>query len=242
MSRFSVISRKLGVRFSPKLLCPARLVWLTCLLCAAAFCRARESGTGGPRLKSSAIPRPASSRETSLSTIAASMPTLGEGRRAIQRESDRARLDFVSPEPATHWAEISVEDARRLQGYGEIFLDTRGAAAFGLGHLEGSQCIPAVQADSALRINAFAAGLPDPYVPVIIYGTEPDVSNAMAEVLYDAGLQNVLVCRAGYRDLLALGFRSASGREPSPSGRTPGWDRNAQGDPERLIPPARALR
>ena len=210
--------------------------WISLVLCVAALCEVSGSppASSGSRIEGGGVPAAgkaiSSASDSSASEATAGvMATVGDVRRMTQRESDRTKFEFVSPSPASHWAEIDTEDALGLQGFGEVFVDSRSDGAFGRGHVAGARSIPVGDSDAGHRVEAFVSEFRDLYVPVIVYGDEQRETVGLAESLYGAGLQNVLVCRGVYRDLVTRGFRASLGSEAPTAIRVHELDRRAKG-------------
>ena len=104
------------------------------------------------------------------------------------------------------FSEISLEDAVRLyQEKGAIFADSRHAADFEAGHIQGA--VHLYTADQEIWLNGFLAAT-DPATVIVTYcdGADCHLAPALAELLFFNGFDNVRYLKNGWTRWREGGF------------------------------------
>ena len=118
------------------------------------------------------------------------------------------------PAHAQPYVEITGEAAAWLHGRGVLFLDARRTKDFAEGHIPGARSFPVWEAEVVReRVEAFLAEGRDHAAPLVAYCTGGDCedSHMLAQTLFGAGFENVLVYRDGFPDWLARGGATSAG-------------------------------
>ena len=111
--------------------------------------------------------------------------------------------------------EITGEAATWLHSRGTLFLDARRSKDFTEGHVAGARSFPIWEAAIVKeRVEALVAEGRDHAQPVVLYCTGGDCedSHMLAQTLFGAGFENLLVYRDGFPDWTARGGAVATGR------------------------------
>src|SRR5205823_1892309 len=118
-----------------------------------------------------------------------------------------ATSDALAPHPDKPYVEISGEDASRLFGQGVPFFDARRSSVYREGHVAGARLFPVWEADIDERVRAFFAEGVNPSTPLVVYcsGGDCEDSHALAQKLYFAGFDDVLVYKDGFPDWVRRG-------------------------------------
>lgn len=114
------------------------------------------------------------------------------------------------------FVEVSGEDALWLRTRGALFLDARRTKVYEAGHVAGALSFPVWESDIGDRVTALVGEGRDGQLPVLIYcaGGECEDSHLLAEKLFGAGFENLLVYRDGWPDWLRRGGATAVGGQP----------------------------
>lgn len=114
------------------------------------------------------------------------------------------------------WKEISGPEVDGLFPRGAIFFDARRTAEYRAGHIPGARPFSVWEADLDAKIRGFFAEGPDPSTPLVVYcsGGECEDSHTLAQKLYLAGFDHVLVYREGFPDWAARGRPVKTGDSP----------------------------
>jgi len=111
--------------------------------------------------------------------------------------------------------EITGDAAAWLHARGALFLDARRSKDFAEGHVAGARSFPIWEAAVVKeRVEALVAEGRDNTLPVVLYctGGDCEVSHMLAQTLFGAGFENLLVYRDGFPDWKARGGAVAAGR------------------------------
>ncbi|HMM36252.1 MAG TPA: rhodanese-like domain-containing protein, partial [Thermoanaerobaculia bacterium] len=112
--------------------------------------------------------------------------------------------------------DITGDAAAWLYARGALFLDARRSKDFAEGHVAGARSFPIWEAAVVKeRVEALVAEGRDQTLPVVLYCTGGDCedSHMLAQTLFGAGFENLLVYRDGFPDWKARGGAVAAGRE-----------------------------
>ncbi|HPA51137.1 MAG TPA: rhodanese-like domain-containing protein [Thermoanaerobaculia bacterium] len=111
--------------------------------------------------------------------------------------------------------EITGEAAAWLHARGALFLDARRSKDFVEKHVAGARSFPIWEAAVVKeRVEELVAEGRDQTLPVVLYCTGGDCedSHMLAQTLFGAGFENLLVYRDGFPDWLSRGGAVATGR------------------------------
>ena len=111
--------------------------------------------------------------------------------------------------------EVTGDAAAWLHARGALFLDARRSKDFAEGHVAGARSFPVWEASVVKeRVEALVAEGRDQTLPVVLYCTGGDCedSHLLAQTLFGAGFENLLVYRDGFPDWKARGGAIAAGR------------------------------
>jgi len=113
------------------------------------------------------------------------------------------------------WVEISGDDAAWLFAHGALVLDARRTKDYEAGHIAGARAFPVWESDIDARVTALVGEGRDGAIPVVLYcsGGDCEDSHMLAQKLYGAGFNNLLVYRDGWPDWARRGGKSATGPE-----------------------------
>ena len=118
------------------------------------------------------------------------------------------------PRHGQPFVEISGEAAAWLHARGVVFLDARRSKDYAQGHVAGARSFPVWEADVVReRVEAFVGEGRDGSYPVVLYcsGGECEDSHMLAQMLFGAGFENLLVYRDGFPDWVRRGGPVATG-------------------------------
>jgi len=98
---------------------------------------------------------------------------------------------------------------------GVLVLDARRTKVFEEGHIAGARSCPVWESDIDARVTALVGEGRDGSVPVVLYcsGGDCEDSHMLAQKLFGAGFNNLLVYRDGWPDWQKRGGKSATGPE-----------------------------
>ncbi len=113
------------------------------------------------------------------------------------------------------YVEISGDDAAWLVAQGALVLDARRTKDYEGGHIAQARSFPVWESDIDARVTALVGEGRDGAVPVVLYcsGGDCEDSHMLAQKLFGAGFNNLLVYRDGWPDWVKRGGKSATGRE-----------------------------
>lgn len=106
------------------------------------------------------------------------------------------------------FVEIPGEAAAWLHARGALFLDARRSKDFALGHVRGARSFPIWEAEVVReRVEGLVAEGRDLALPVVLYcsGGDCEDSHMLAQTLFGAGFENLLVYRDGFPDWVGRG-------------------------------------
>lgn len=112
------------------------------------------------------------------------------------------------------YVEVSGDAAAWLHARGALFLDARRSRDFAEGHVAGARSFPVWESEVVReRIEGLVAEGRDGAVPVVLYcsGGDCEDSHMLAQALFGAGFENLLVYRDGFPDWKARGGAVATG-------------------------------
>ena len=112
------------------------------------------------------------------------------------------------------YAEIGGDAAVWLHARGVLFLDARRTRDFAQGHVAGARSLPVWESEVVKeRVEALVAEGRDGSLPVVLYcsGGDCEDSHMLAQTLFGAGFENLLVYRDGYPDWVGRGGPVGSG-------------------------------
>ena len=121
------------------------------------------------------------------------------------------------PHPDKPWVEIAGEDAASLHARGDVvFLDARRTAAYRDGHVAGARPFSVWESDVDDKVRAFFAEGHEPSAPIVVYcsGGDCEDSHMLAQKLYLAGFDDVLVYKDGFPDWQKRGLPATKGASP----------------------------
>lgn len=118
----------------------------------------------------------------------------------------RPRKTFP-PHPNVASLEITNEDALQLWHEKAIFIDARRTDVYNTGHVKGARSMPVWEADIDDRVRDFFNEVTDQQQPIVVYctGGNCEDSHMLAEKLWGAGFENVLVHTDGFPGWLKIG-------------------------------------
>lgn len=153
-------------------------------------------------------PRPAPA-----STPKATSPA--QGSEAKNSSSSTADLLKRFPPHNKPYVEISGDDAAWLVVRGVLVLDARRTKVYEEGHIALARSFPVWESDIDARVTALVGESRDGAIPVVLYcsGGDCEDSHMLAQKLFGAGFNNLLVYRDGWSDWVKRGGKSATGPE-----------------------------
>ena len=122
-----------------------------------------------------------------------------------------------APHPDKPWVEVSGDDVAALHRRGDVpFLDARRTAVYRDGHIAGARPFSVWESDIDDKVKAFFAEGHDPSGAIVVYcsGGDCEDSHTLAQKLYMAGFDNVLVYKDGFPDWEKRGLPAAKGDKP----------------------------
>ena len=111
--------------------------------------------------------------------------------------------------------EISGDDAAWLFARGALILDARRTKDYEQGHIAHARSFPVWESDIDARVTALVGEGRDGSIPVVLYcsGGDCEDSHMLAQKLFGAGFNNLLVYQGGWPDWQKRGGSSAAGPE-----------------------------
>lgn len=144
----------------------------------------------------------------------AAVPTPG----SEAKTSSSSPADLLRRFPPHHkpYVEISGDDVAWLFARGALVLDARRTKDFEGGHIAGAKNFSVWESDIDARVTALVGESRDGSIPVVLYcsGGDCEDSHMLAQKLFGAGFENLLVYRDGWPDWQKRGGKSAAGPEP----------------------------
>lgn len=130
------------------------------------------------------------------------------GARPLAPPASPADLLARFPAHGKPFVEISGEAAAWLHVRGALFLDARRSKDFALGHVRGARSFPVWEAEVVReRVEGLVAEGRELALPVVLYcsGGDCEDSHMLAQTLFGAGFENLLVYRDGFPDWVKRG-------------------------------------
>lgn len=112
------------------------------------------------------------------------------------------------------FVEITGEAAAWLHARGALFLDARRSKDFAQGHVAGARSFPVWESEVVReRVGELVAEGRNPSLPVILYcsGGDCEDSHMLAQTLFGAGFENLLIYRDGFPDWVKRGGAARTG-------------------------------
>lgn len=112
------------------------------------------------------------------------------------------------------YAEIGGDAAVWLHARGALFLDARRSRDYAQGHVAGARSFPVWESEVLReRVEALVAEGRDGSIPVVLYcsGGDCEDSHMLAQTLFGAGFENLLVYRDGFPDWVRRGGAVGTG-------------------------------
>jgi rhodanese-related sulfurtransferase len=143
----------------------------------------------------------------------ATVPT--QGSEAKNSSSSPADLQKRFPVHNKPFVEISGDDVAWLFARGVLVLDARRTKIFEGGHIAGARSFPVWESDIDARVTALVGEGREGSIPVVLYcsGGDCEDSHMLAQKLFGAGFNNLLVYRDGWPDWQKRSGKSATGPE-----------------------------
>ena len=129
-------------------------------------------------------------------------------------EATPAELLARFPPHRQPYAEIGGDAAAWLHARGALFLDARRSKDYAQGHVAGARSFPVWESEVLKgRVEALVAEGRDGSLPVVLYcsGGDCEDSHMLAQALFGAGFENLLVYRDGFPDWVKRGGAVATG-------------------------------
>ena len=177
---------------------------------AAAVCAIVSNVLAGPQRRlawAGTIP-PSSATPAARTTPAARSATTGA--------ASAGETNFP-PHPDKPWVEISGDAAASLHARADVvFLDARRTAAYREGHVGRARPFSVWESDVDDKVRAFFAEGHEPSAPIVVYcsGGDCEDSHMLAQKLFLAGFDNVLVYKDGFPDWQKRGLATTKGASP----------------------------
>jgi rhodanese-related sulfurtransferase len=112
------------------------------------------------------------------------------------------------------FVEISGDQAAWLHAQGALFLDARRTREYAAGHVPGARSFPVWESEIVReRVEALVSSGRDGTLPVVLYcsGGDCEDSHMLAQMLFGAGFENLLVYRDGLPDWVKRGGPVSTG-------------------------------
>ncbi len=147
--------------------------------------------------------------------LAPKATALAEGSEAKNSSSSPADLLRRFPPHNKPYVDISGDDVAWLVAHGVLTLDARRTKDYEAGHIAGARAFPVWESDIDARVTALVGEGRDGAIPVVLYcsGGDCEDSHMLAQKLFGAGFNNLLVYRDGWPDWIKRGGKSATGPE-----------------------------
>jgi rhodanese-related sulfurtransferase len=138
-----------------------------------------------------------------------------QGSEAKNSSSSPAELLKRFPPHNKPFVEISGDDVAWLFARRVLILDARRTKVYEEGHIAGARSISVWESDVDTKVTALVNEARDGAIPVVLYcsGGDCEDSHMLAQKLFGAGFNNLLVYRDGWPDWQKRGGKSAAGPE-----------------------------
>jgi rhodanese-related sulfurtransferase len=125
-------------------------------------------------------------------------------------------LSRFPPHKDKPWVEVSGDDVAFLHGAGALVLDARRTPVYEEGHVAGARSISVWESDVDERVTALVNEGRDTAQPIVIYcsGGDCEDSHMLAQKLFGAGFENLLVYHDGFPDWKRRGGAIRTGGSP----------------------------
>jgi rhodanese-related sulfurtransferase len=162
----------------------------------------------------SAAPAPAPMPVTSAPSSAAPAPAASSTSSSSASNGDV--LARFPPHKDKPYVEVSGDDVKFLHGAGVLFLDARRTAVYEEGHIANARPMPIWESDVDQRVMALLGEGRDMTQPVVLYcsGGDCEDSHMLAQKLWGAGFENLLVYKDGFPDWQKRGGAVHKGGAP----------------------------
>jgi rhodanese-related sulfurtransferase len=149
---------------------------------------------------------------TTPSAPKAAAPPQGSEAKSSSSSADLTRRFPPHNKP---YVEISGEDVAWLHARDALVLDARRTKVYEEGHIAGAKSYPVWESDIDARVTALVGEGRDGALPVVLYcsGGDCEDSHMLAQKLFGAGFNNLLVYHDGWPDWQKRGGKSATGPE-----------------------------
>lgn len=151
---------------------------------------------------------------TPIATVPAAVRNLPPDPTPQKPSNPSAELLGRFPVHGQPFVEITGEAAAWLHARGALFLDARRSKEFGEGHVAGARSFPVWESEVVReRVGELVAEGRDPSLPVVLYcsGGDCEDSHMLAQTLFGAGFENLLVYRDGFPDWVKRGGPARAG-------------------------------
>jgi len=168
----------------------------------------------------SAAPPSRSAAATSSAGPVTTSPARSAGPASAPKAADASDgadlLARFPPHKDKPYVEIHGDDAAFLHGKKALFLDARRTNVYEEGHIAGARPYSVWESDVDQKVVALVGEARDPAQPVVIYcsGGDCEDSHMLAQKLWGAGFENLLVYKDGFPDWQKRGHAIRTGSEP----------------------------
>ena len=153
--------------------------------------------------------------ETSAPATTATPKAAAPAKGSEAKNSSFSSADLIKRFPPHNkpYVEISGDDATWLVARGVLTLDARRTKDYEQGHIARARSFPVWESDIDARVTALVGEGRDGEIPVVLYcsGGDCEDSHMLAQKLFGAGFNNLLVYRDGWPDWQKRGGKSAAG-------------------------------
>jgi len=130
-----------------------------------------------------------------------------------------AATKTFAPHPDKPYVEIAYAEVVALHDKGALFLDARRTSVYEEGHIPGARPFSVWESDIDQKVNGLFNERSDPRAqnePIVVYcsGGDCEDSHMLAQKLFGAGFENVLVYKDGWPDWVKRGGPSHTGPQP----------------------------
>jgi rhodanese-related sulfurtransferase len=148
----------------------------------------------------------------------AGTPGRGDAAKSSSAESPPTSAGTTfPPHPDKPWVEISGDDVAVLHQRGDVpFLDARRTSVYRDGHVSGARPFSVWESDIDDKVKAFFDEGHDSSGVIVVYcsGGDCEDSHTLAQKLYMAGFDDVLVYKDGFPDWEKRGLAVTKGDKP----------------------------
>lgn len=162
-------------------------------------------------------PAPTASAALPPSAAAKGTGTPPVPRAAAPKADPAVELLARFPPHGQPYAEIGGEAAAWLHDRGALVLDARRTKDYAQGHVAGARSFPVWESEQVKEsVEGLVAEGRDGRLPIVLYcsGGDCEDSHMLAQMLFGAGFENLLVYRDGFPDWLRRGGAVSAGGAP----------------------------